>query len=79
MLEVQTRMTDELNHIARQYPDGTVAVFSHQDTIKAAIAHVLGLPLDLFSRFEIGPASVSVLKLAEWGPTLVTLNSPSEG
>ena len=56
----------------------TVAVVSHQDAIKAAIAHYAGIPLDLFHRIEISPASVSVIRLAEWGPQIVTINHTGE-
>lgn len=75
MLEVQSRMVDELEALRVRHRDETVAVVSHQDSIKAAIAHYSGIPLDLFHRFEILPASVSVLRLTDWGPQLVTLNN----
>lgn len=74
MLEVQTRMIDELEDLRLEYPDQTVAIFSHQDTIKAAVAHCLGMPMECFFRFQVDPASVTVLRLADWGPQLITLN-----
>ena len=74
MLDVQSRMVDELETLRRAHPSETVAVVSHQDSIKAALAHYLGIPLDLFHRFEIGPASVSELRLAEWGPQIASVN-----
>ena len=74
MLDVQSRMVDELEHLRSIHGGVTVAVVSHQDAIKAALAHYAGIPLDLFHRFEISPASVSVVRLAEWGPQIVTVN-----
>lgn len=74
MLEVQARMVDELEALRSRHPGETVAVFSHQDAIKAVLAHYAGIPLDLFHRFEISPASVSVLRLADWGPQIVAVN-----
>jgi probable phosphoglycerate mutase len=74
MLDVQSRMVDELEELRRLHGGNTVAVVSHQDAIKAALAHYAGIPLDLFHRFEISPASVSVLQLAEWGPRIVSVN-----
>jgi broad specificity phosphatase PhoE len=50
-------------------------VFSHADVIKAALMLYLGVPLDSHLRFEISPASVSVLELAEWGPRVVSINA----
>jgi probable phosphomutase (TIGR03848 family) len=74
MLEVQGRMVDELMRLAAGHPDQIVACFSHADAIRAALAHFLGMPLDLIHRFEIRPASVSVVRLAEWGPQVMLVN-----
>lgn len=75
MLEVQARMIDELEDLRHAHPDQTVAIFSHQDTIKAAIAHYLGVPLEYFFRFRIDPASISMLEMNDWGPQVVCLNN----
>ena len=75
MLDVQSRMVDELEELRVRHSGETVAVVSHQDSIKAAIAHYAGIPLDLFHRFEIQPASVSILRLADWGPQIVCVNN----
>jgi broad specificity phosphatase PhoE len=61
--------------LRRLHPNETVAVFSHADVIKAALMLYLGVPLDSHLRFEISPASVSVLELAEWGPRVVSINA----
>jgi probable phosphoglycerate mutase len=78
MLDVQSRMVDELEDIRSRHAGETVAAISHQDSIKAALAHYAGIPLDLFHRFEVSPASVSVLRLADWGPRIVTVNQTDE-
>lgn len=78
MLDVQARMVDELEELQARHPGEAVAVVSHQDAIKAALAHYAGIALDLFHRFEISPASVSILKLADWGPMIVTVNSTGD-
>jgi len=77
MLDVQRRMTDELQAIHAEYPEGTVAVFSHQDTIKAALLHYLGMPVDHFLRIQIDPVSVSVLQVAAWEVRVLSMNSGS--
>lgn len=59
--EVQKRMVDELRQLAALHPHGTIAIFSHCDVIKAALAYFLSLSLDALERFEIAPASISVL------------------
>ena len=78
MLRVQTRMVGELECIRRRHPGRQVALFGHGDPIKAALAHYAGIPLDLFHRIEISPASVSVLALDEWGPRILRLNDTGE-
>jgi broad specificity phosphatase PhoE len=65
MLETQARIVTELECLRRRHPEQLLAVVSHADVIKAAIAHFAGAPLDLFHRIEIAPASVSVLGLDE--------------
>jgi len=73
--EVQTRMVAVLAGLARQHPEQTVAAFSHADPIRLALVHFLGMPVDLMHRLEIRPASVSVVRLADWGPQVVSINT----
>jgi probable phosphoglycerate mutase len=73
-LEVQARFVSELNCLRAQHPDQTVAVFSHADSIKAALAVFLGVSLDLFDRIVVYPASVSVVDLDDWGAKVHRIN-----
>ena len=74
MLEAQTRLARFLERMRLRHPDAEVAAVSHSDIIKAAIAHVLGLPLDQYDRFEISPASVSTLVVGDWGAKVHSIN-----
>ncbi len=74
MFEVQMRMRAELEHLCTAHPRQTVAVVSHADPTKAAVAFYIGLPLDLFQRLAVGPASLTVLELGGVLPRLVCLN-----
>ncbi len=65
MLAAQARAAGGLSSLRARYPNGAVIVVSHSDIIKAILAHVLGMPLDLIGRIEIAPASVSVLELGD--------------
>ncbi len=78
MLETQARMVAELLCLREQYPNESVAAISHADPIRAALAYFLGMPLDLYYRLEISPASASVLKLEEWGPQVLAVNRVCE-
>lgn len=72
--EVQARMVAELDAIRDAHPGQTVAVISHSDPIKMAVAHYTGLALDLFQRLTISPASVSALAFTRFGPRVICLN-----
>jgi probable phosphomutase (TIGR03848 family) len=74
MREIQTRMVAELDAIRDAHPGQTVAVVSHADPIKLAIAFYTGLSLDLFQRLTISPASVTALTFTPFGPRLICLN-----
>ena len=74
MRSMQARIVDELEIIARDHPRDIVAVFSHADVIKAALAHYLGMHFDLFQRISIEPTSVSVIALSPYGPRVMRVN-----
>ena len=74
MVEAQARIVAVLSHLASAHPGEAIAVVSHSDMIKAAVAHVLGLSLDNLMRFNVGPASVTRVVWGEWGALLMGLN-----
>ncbi len=74
MLEVQARFVAEMLRLQALYTKDGVALVSHGDPIRAAIAYFLGAPLDLFERMEIGIASVSEVVVDEFGARVVRLN-----
>jgi len=60
--------------VARHTGKIVVAV-SHADPIKAAVAHAIGTPLDLFQRIAIGTASISALAYGLSSSAALTVNS----
>lgn len=78
MLETQCRVVLEMLRLRELHPQECVALVSHGDVIKAAVAYFLGVPLDLFSRIEIGLASVSVISLGSLGPWVLCVNHSGE-
>ena len=63
MPEVQTRFVAAIARIRAVHPGESVAIFSHGDVIRSAVAYFAGVPLDLFLRLEIRPASISSVRL----------------
>ena len=59
--QVQVRFLAALEEIRAAHPDQTVAVVSHADPIRLAVAHYIGLPIDLFRRLSVSPASLTVV------------------
>ncbi len=74
MLEVQLRIVGLMQRLCEEHPDRGVALVSHGDVIRAALMHFLGMPIDLFLRLEVSPASVSNVAVTEWGPKVLYIN-----
>lgn len=74
MLEVQRRVLTLIEELGELHGEGAVVLVSHGDVIKAAVCHVLGLPIDAWPRFEIGPASITTIVIGDWGAKVLTLN-----
>ena len=74
MIEVQGRILGLVDRLCAAYPEQMVALVSHGDVIKATLAHYLGVPLDLFQRIEISPASVSIVRVERYGPAVLLVN-----
>jgi probable phosphoglycerate mutase len=69
---MQARIVEQIEALADAHGADTIVAVSHADVIKAAVAHFLGTPLDLFQRIVIAPASVTVLTLPEGGGPVVS-------
>ncbi len=76
MLAVQTRSVAAIVRLRQAHPDGNVVIVSHGDVIKSIIAHFLTVPLDLFRRFDIAPASRSIVALTDEDARVLAVNIP---
>ncbi len=76
MLAVQTRSLGAVLRLRAAYPDSEVAIVSHGDVIKSIVAHFLTIPLDMFRRFDIAPASRSVVTVSEEDARVLAVNIP---
>ncbi len=73
--EMQGRITSAIVRLVERHPGQTVVAVSHADPIKAAVAHALGIHLDLFQRIVISPGSVTAIAYWREGPAVLTVNS----
>jgi broad specificity phosphatase PhoE len=65
--QVAGRALAGIERLAREHPRRHVAIFSHGDVIKAVLAGALGISLDHLERFEIAPASLSIVAVeGDW-------------
>lgn len=74
-VEMQSRMVGALDVIRRRHAGKTVVCVSHADPIKAAVAHAMGTPLDLFQRIVISTCSVTAILYSDAAPIVLTVNS----
>ena len=74
MRQVQERVVEALFELRQAHPNGTVVVVSHGDVIRAALLFALGMPLDFYSRIEVGLASMSTIRIDNSGLRVLTVN-----
>lgn len=76
IVEMQRRMVGAIDAIVAAHPGQVVALVSHADPLKAAIAHYMGIDLNYYQRIMVSPASVTVFMFGENGnPVVFTLNN----
>jgi probable phosphoglycerate mutase len=74
MREVQERVVKALFELRQIHRDGTVLVVSHGDVIRAALLFALGMPLDFYSRIEVGLASLTTIQIDDNGIRVLAVN-----
>lgn len=72
--EVQQRSVCALDEIVARHPRRAVAVVTHADVIRLALAHYAGVHVDLFQRLVVGPTSVSAVLLGDRLPRILKMN-----
>lgn len=74
MSAVQMRVVTFARKVALAHPGEAVALVSHCDVIRAALAGWLGLPLGNALNFDVDPASVSRVAVGDWGARVLSIN-----
>jgi probable phosphomutase (TIGR03848 family) len=78
-VEMQARVTATLGRLVDRHRGGVVVAVSHADPIKAALAHALGMHLDLFQRLAVAPGSITTIAYGALGPTVLGMNNLGDG
>jgi probable phosphomutase (TIGR03848 family) len=71
---VQARVLEELGRIAAAHPRAAVAVVTHADPVRLALAHYGGAHIDLFQRLVVHPASTSAVLVGDGMPRILRVN-----
>ena len=74
MHQVQERAVKALFEMREAHCDGTVVVVSHGDVIRTALLFALGMPLDFYSRIEVGLASINTILIDDSGIRVTAVN-----
>lgn len=74
MRGVQARIVNAIEALVQKHPNEMIALVFHADLIKMALAHYLGMHLDVFQRIVVSPASISTLQLGHSRPFIISMN-----
>lgn len=73
--EAQLRIASDIQNICADHkPKDLLVCVGHSDPIKLAVAYFIGLPLDMFQRLSVMPASITALHIGEVHSRLLSLN-----
>jgi probable phosphomutase (TIGR03848 family) len=76
--DVQRRALEGIDRLRGQHADEAIAIFSHGDVIKSVLAHFLGISLDHLERFDVAPASVSIVAAGDGWAQVKLINGSGE-
>ena len=74
MLAAQARVVALVQRLLGEWPDGELVLVSHADVIRALLAYLLGMPIDLMQRIAVSPAGRSVVVLSGTGIGVEAVN-----
>lgn len=77
MRAAQMRAVDTIERLVQLHRGQTIVMVSHSDIIKLVLAFYLGMPLDLFQRIVVSPASLSAIELGYGRPFVALVNDTS--
>ena len=73
--ETQERVVSTVLSLAAAHRGERIVCVSHADPIKMFLAAVAGVPLDMFQRLTVSPASISAVVLTDARPVVLCMNA----
>jgi broad specificity phosphatase PhoE len=73
LIEIECRMAFFVEKV-RKETAGVIMLVSHADPIKCLIAHYAGMAIDAIDKFEISPASISIITVDDYGAQINCVN-----
>jgi broad specificity phosphatase PhoE len=77
LVDVQRRAVDALLKWQARHASGKIAIVSHGDVIRSSLQYFLGMPIDYVLRFEISPASISIVEIGDEWTRVLQVNGNS--
>jgi len=77
LMEVTERATRAFNRVVKDNRGKHALIVTHEVVVKVLVAHVLGTSNSIYRGFEIGNASLSVIRVASGDSHISTLNDTS--
>ncbi len=75
MVNVQARTWSSIKEAVEEYaPGSTLAMVTHGDVVRCALALILGSSVDHINRFEIAPGSVTEILAGDHDPFIKSVN-----
>jgi broad specificity phosphatase PhoE len=75
ILELQARVVGFMERLAAQRESSSVAMVTHAEPVRAALAYYLGVAIDHSLRLDVDPASISIVELHDHGSKVRCVNS----
>lgn len=73
-LQVQHTFAEFAATLHERHSGRVLVLVTHAEVIRAAVMHYLQVPIDLYARIEISPASLTWLLMHERGPCIASVN-----
>jgi broad specificity phosphatase PhoE len=74
MPQLLQRAWQTVEHLRKVHGSGVIVLVSHADWIRAAAAHYTGASLDVLQKFDVYPASISILRVNDGEGRVVRWN-----